>query len=80
MSNTELPDIPGFISYHFLTNRGLAGWWKSRFSTLEIESNYDTYRVIHNKLPFKGRNYDTLEEAIYHVRYEAITKFFGDEI
>ena len=71
MSYIELPDIPGFISEHFLTHRGTEGWWRSRFSTLEIET-------CKNYLPFKGQNYDTLEEAIYHVRYEAITKFFDN--
>lgn len=80
MSYIKLPDIPGFISEHFLTHRGTEGWWRSRFSTLEIETCKDYFRVKHSDLPFKGQNYDTLEEAIYYVRYEAITKFFGDEI
>jgi len=79
MSNMDLPNIPGFISDHFITRKGLAGWWKSRFSDLEIETCKDTYRVIDSDLPFKGQNYDTLEEAVYHVRYEAINKFFSDE-
>ena len=38
------------------------------------------YRITHDDAhPFKGAFYDTLEEAVYHVRYRAITNFLGDE-
>jgi hypothetical protein len=46
----------------------------------EIESSGNGYRVKYDVThPFRGEYYDTLEEAVYHVRYQAITKFFDDE-
>jgi hypothetical protein len=76
----DLPDIPGFLSDHLLTTKGYQGWWKSKFSDIEIESSGKGYRVIYDYgHPFKGAYYDTLEEAVYHVRYRAITNFLGDE-
>ena len=80
MSTMDLPDIPGFISDHLLTHRGYIGWWRSKFSDLEIEASGDGYRVKYDvNHPFRGEYYDTLEEAVYHVRYQAITEFFDDE-
>ncbi len=80
MSTMDLPNIPGFLSDHILTLRGYEGWWRSRFSTLEIHASGSGYRITHDDAhPFKGAFYDTLEEAVYHVRYRAITNFLGDE-
>lgn len=76
----NLPDIPGFLSDHILTHKGYEGYWRSKFSTLEIQSCASGYRVAYDDVyPFRGAYYDTLEEAIYHVRYRAITNFLGDE-
>ena len=80
MNSIDLPEIPGFLSDHLLTAKGYQGWWKSNFSILQIHSSGSGYRVTHDDVhPFKGNYYDTLEEAVYHVRYRAITNFLGDE-
>lgn len=81
MSTMDLSDIPGFISDHILTRRGYEAYWRSRFSTLEIHSSGPGYRVTHDyAASFTGAYYDTLEEAVYYVRYRAITNFLGDDI
>ena len=81
MSTMDLPNIPGFLSDHILTSRGYEAYWRSRFSTLEIQASGPGYRITHDYASsFKGAYYDTLEEAVYHVRYRAINKFFGDDI
>ena len=55
MNTMDLPDIPGFISDHLLTHRGYIGWWRSKFSDLEIESSGNGYRVKYDGLhPFRG--------------------------
>ena len=78
--NKNLPEIPGFLSNHILTIHGYHGWWKPNFSTLQIHASGSGYRITHDDAhPFKGAYYDTLEEAVYHVRYRAITNFLGDE-
>ncbi len=80
MSNKDLPDIPGFLSDHLLTTKGYHGWWKSKFSPLQIHASGSGYRITHDyPHAFKGEYYDTLEEAVYHVRYRAITNFLGDD-
>ena len=81
MSTMDLPEIPGFISDHILTRRGYEAYWRSKFSTLEIHSSGPGYRVTHDyAASFTGAYYDTLEEAVYYVRYRAITNFLGDDI
>ena len=80
MSNKDLPEIPGFLSDYLLTTKGYHGWWKSNFSPLQIHASGPGYRITHDyPHAFKGAYYDTLEEAVYHVRYRAITNFLGDE-
>lgn len=76
----NLPEIPGFLSDHILTNKGYLGYWRSKFSNLQIHVSGSGYRITHDDAhPFKGAYYDTLEEAVYHVRYRAINNFLGDE-
>lgn len=80
MSTMDLPEIPGFLSDHILTHRGYEAYWRSKFSTLAIHASGPGYRVTNDfGHSFKGEYYDTLEEAVYHVRYRAITNFLGDE-
>lgn len=80
MNSTELPEIPGFLSDHILTIKGYQGCWRSNFSPLQIHASGLGYRITHDDAhPFKGAFYDTLEEAVYHVRYRAINNFLGDE-
>lgn len=81
MSITDSKKIPGFRR-ELWAGYNTRTWfeWYSNFSPLEIHETNKGYRVMKDAgHPFKGEYYDTLEEAVYHVRYRAITNFLGDE-
>ena len=81
MNTMDLPEIPGFNKTIWM-DKSPKPWsvWYSNFSPLEIHQSGKGYRITHDDAhPFKGAYYDTLEEAVYHVRYRAISNFLGDE-
>jgi len=59
--------------YNYFGQKATASQKGSTKSTREAANN-SYYRTS-----AKFRDYDTLEEAVYHVRYQAITEFFDDE-
>ena len=83
MSTMDSKNIKGFYKEIWSGFDGRAVCeWHSQFSNYRVQTSKKGYNVIgkdDNHTTVSLMYFDTFEEAVYHVRYRAITNFLGDE-